>query len=278
MLELACHAWAFHDRSLEDALGTIARLGFRNVDLGTGPHLNLEKAATDPTAEADRILRLLEDFNLRLTDLYLMLPYVNSPDPARRTAQFNMFRRLLPFAAALGTPGITISPGILHSDGAEHALARSIPALLQLGRMMEDSDLRLSFEPHMDSSVITPNDAQLVVESVPGLSLTLDYAHFVVQGFSLGSLMALLPYTAHVQIRQAVKGRLQTPFKQGRIDLNVLIRDLVAADYHGVVTVEYMTTTGWHGMMPVNITQETVKTRDALRDIRSEVRRNAGIS
>lgn len=270
MFKIACHAWAFNDRPLEEAVATIARLGFRYIDLGSGPHLNQERAATDPGNEARRIQNLLSEFNLELTDLYLMLPYINSPDPKRRNTQVELFKRLVPFAIALGTPGITVSPGIQHPDGADKSIARSLPALIELSRVIEDTDLRLSYEPHMDSSIITPEDALLMVETVPGLSLNLDYAHFIVQGYSLGDLNVLLEHTAHVQIRQAVKGRLQTPFDKGRIDLNLLLQDLKTANYHGVVTIEYMTTVDWHGMMRVNIPQETIKTRDAIRAIREK--------
>ncbi|MFP4321373.1 MAG: sugar phosphate isomerase/epimerase family protein [Anaerolineales bacterium] len=274
MIKLACHAWAYNDKSLDEALGTIARLGFRHVDLGSGPHFNPEAAAKQPNAEAKRIRDLLEQHHLELTDVYLMLPYTNAPEPERRDMQLALFGRLVPFVLALGAPGITISPGIVHPDGDDHALARAIPALMRMSEIVEDVDVRLSYEPHMDSPIITPETALLALEAVPGLSLSLDYAHFIVQGYSLGDLTPLLPHTSHVQIRQAVKGRLQTPFDQGRVDLGLLMRDLQAADYRGVVSVEYMTTVGWHGMMPVNITQETVKTRDALRQVRQALQTN----
>lgn len=270
-LALACHSWAFNDRSLEDAVGTIARLGFRYMDIGSGPHLPLEQAANNPQSEARRIRQIVADFDVEITDVYFMLPYINSPEPRRRVAQLMLFERLIPFAVALGVPGITISPGILHPDGAQHSLARSIPALLKMTRLIEDTELRLSIEPHMDSSIITPGNALLVLESVPGLSLTLDYAHFVVQGYKLSDVYPLIQYSAHLQIRQAVKGRLQTPYQQGRIDLPGLVQDLIRADYHGAVSVEYMTTVGWYGMMPVNIAQETIQTRDALRELREEL-------
>ena len=51
-MEFACHTWGFHDRTLGNALGTIARMGFRYVDLGTGPHLELNRIAQDPRGVA----------------------------------------------------------------------------------------------------------------------------------------------------------------------------------------------------------------------------------
>jgi sugar phosphate isomerase/epimerase len=269
MVAIACHAWAFNDRPLEEAVATIARLGFQYIDLGSGSHLNIDRAATQPGPEAAYIRALLEDYKLKLSDLYILLPYINAPDPKQREEQFNLLERLIPFAIALGTPGITVSPGILHPDGAEHSLARSLPALMRIVEIIEDTDIRLSFEAHMDSPITKPDITLKVLEAIPGLSLTLDYAHFIVQGYKLPDLLPLLPYTAHIHLRQAVKGRLQTPHEQGRLDLAKAWADLQAGNYSGTLTVEYMTTVGWHGMMALNIPQETVKTRDALRQLRS---------
>ncbi|MBN1562598.1 MAG: hypothetical protein JXA10_02080, partial [Anaerolineae bacterium] len=73
-LQIACHAWAYNNLPLEEAVGTIARLGFRHLDLGSGPHLDVNRAAAYPAAEAETILQLLDQFGLTITDLYLMLP------------------------------------------------------------------------------------------------------------------------------------------------------------------------------------------------------------
>ncbi len=34
MIEFACHTWTFNDLTVPEALGTIARLGFRYADIG----------------------------------------------------------------------------------------------------------------------------------------------------------------------------------------------------------------------------------------------------
>jgi len=268
---LACHTWAFNDLPLEDALGTIARLGFRYVDLGSGPHLDAARAAAHPDAEARAIRALLDRFALTLTDFYLMLPLVNAPDPAQRAAQLALFERLVPFAAALGAPGITVSPGIVHADGPDHALARSVPALLRMAAAVEDTDLRLSFEPHLDSAAERPDQALLLLDAVPGLSLTLDPAHFVYQGLGRAAVAPLLEHVAHVHVRQARRGVLQTPHDTGTLKLPDLLEDLQRAGYHGALCVEYMTTFGWRGMQPISIARETVRTRDALRAARARL-------
>ncbi|MBN1680961.1 MAG: sugar phosphate isomerase/epimerase [Anaerolineae bacterium] len=264
-MQIACHTWSYNNLSLEDAVGTIARLGFRYIDLGTGPHLDIDSAAAYPEAEAAKILRLLQQFNLTLTDLYLMLPFINAPDPARRGSELALFEQLIPFAVALRTPGITVSPGIVHRDGIDHSLARAVPALMRMLQAAEDTDLRVSFEAHMDSVAQTPEQALLLLEAVPGLSLTLDYSHFVYQGIVRREIEPLLEHVAHIQIRQARRGALQTAHDDGTINLPELLQDLREHGYRGALCVEYMTTFGWHGMRQISISREAVRTRDALR-------------
>lgn len=270
-MKIACHAWAYNNLPLEEAIGTIARLGFRYIDLGSGPHLDVGRAAAFPRAEADRILGLLAEFDLAITDLYLMMPHTNAPDPAKREAHLTLFERLVPFAEALGTPGITISPGIIHEDGLEHSLARAVPALLRMLQAAENTDLRISFEPHMDSVAQRPEQALLLLDAVPGLSVTLDYAHFVTQGIVRREIEPLMEHIAHVQMRQARRNALQTTHDQGTIDMLQLVEDLHNAGYRGTLTVEYMTTFGWHGMQQISISRETVRTRDALNAARKRI-------
>jgi sugar phosphate isomerase/epimerase len=273
VFHIACHSWAYNNLSLAEAVGTIARLGFRYIDLGTGPHIDIARATSEPEATAENILLLLDDLNLTLTDLYLMLPHVNSPDPQRREQELGLFEKLVPFAVALGTPGITVSPGVLCSDGPDHSLARAIPALQHMMDVTEDTDFRVSFEPHLDSATSTPEQARLLLDAVPGSSLTLDVAHLVTQNARWDDL---LQDTAHIHVRQAAADKLQVPLEQGQLDVPQLINDLVEADYHGALTVEYMTTFGWHGMMEVDISQEVTRMRDALREARQQYVPEAG--
>lgn len=268
---IACHAWGYNNLPLEQAAGTIARLGFRAIDLGTGPHLDTTRAANTPNAEATVIRGLLARFNLTLTDLYIMLPQINASETDQRETALELFEQLVPFALALGTPGITISPGIVHKDGHEHSLARSVPALLRMLDAVDDTDLRISFEPHMDSVAQRPEDALLLLDAAPGLSLTLDPAHFTCQGIVWREVAPLLEHVAHVHIRQAARGQLQTAHERGTVSLNDLLEDLHATGYRGALTIEYMTTFGWHNMQRVNISRETIHTRDAVRAIRDRL-------
>ncbi len=310
MFELACHTWGFSDQPLEQAIQTIARLGFNAVDLGSGAHLDIDAAAKNPKKEASRLRALLDRFHLNVTDLYLLLPALASPDEGRRLYEVKLFQRLVPFVVALGAPGVTLSPGIAPPEpetrrlkaqrpetGDEEEAAEDVPqnnalqptappraiepepppktpfdwAAESLRRIVEiagETDLRVSIEPHLDSVAPTPEKALALSEAAPGLSITLDWAHFTTQGIVSREIEPLLPHVAHVQIRQAARGRLQTPFPEGGIDIQRMLTLLYQSGYRGALTVEYMTTFGWHGMAAVDIVREIGRTRDALRAYR----------
>src|SRR5690606_16812592 len=128
MIEFSCHTWAFNDLTLPEALGTIARLGFRYVDIGSGPNLNAANAARNPRRAAAEIRDDLQTFNLRLSDVYIMLPRISLADDERRDKDIDLFKSLVPFAAALETPGITVSSGLAHPDD-EAAFERTAESL-----------------------------------------------------------------------------------------------------------------------------------------------------
>jgi len=270
MLEFSCHTWAFNDLTLAEALGTIARLGFRYVDIGSGTQLNAPRAAENPGRAAEEIRRDLELFNLKLSDLYLMLPRISLADEAKRQKELDLYRALIPFAKQLGTAGITLSPGLAQPEEDTEARDRTVVALREMVKLAQDAGLPVSIEPHMDSMAQTPEDALGLVKEVPGLKITLDWAHPVCQNIAHDDIVKLLPYTRHVQIRQAARAQLQTPFERGRIDIPRVVEGLRTASYEGVICVEYMNTPGWHGMIPVNAIRESARMRDELRAARDK--------
>jgi sugar phosphate isomerase/epimerase len=262
MIEFACHSWTFNDLTLPEALGTIARLGFRCADIG----LAAPKPLANPQRAAQEIKNDLLHYHLNLTDLYLMLPRISLADEERRTRDVEAFTALLPFAAELGTPGITVSPGLIHDD--QTAFERSVNALQTMFAAAKAAKLRLSIEPHADSMATTPDAALRLVEAVPGLEITLDWAQMVYHGVAHEAILTLLPKTRHVHIRQASKGHLQAPFDKGKIDLAQVVADLQAVGYDGAICVELVNTAGRYGITAVKAISESARLRDALRDAR----------
>lgn len=270
-MQIACHTWAYDHLSLREAVGTIARLGFRAVDIGSGPHLKLGDIARDPERYGQEVRQIAVDFNMVISDLYLVMTHINSPDPQVRNTRLRLFDRLVNFALITGAEGITISPGIIHDDGDAHSLARSIPCLQYMSDLTQSRGIRLSFEPHLDSIAPNPEKAELILAAVPNLTLTLDIAHWITQGYGWRDIKPMLNKSTHIQVRQARPKRLQTPFKKGKLDIPRLVRDLAAIEYDGTLSIEYMNAVGWHGMMKVDVTQEISQTRTAIRQARTEL-------
>ena len=120
-MDLSCHSWAFNDLTLPEALGTIARMGFRYVDLGSGSHFNIVRAASPTTRKAvyEELQADLQMFNLKLADVYLMLPRISISDETKRRTDIALFKAVLPMVKALGAPGVTVCadcPGTKASD------------------------------------------------------------------------------------------------------------------------------------------------------------------
>lgn len=270
MIEFACHSWAFSDLTLPEALGNIARMGFRYVDIGTGANLNTARAAENPRKAAADIRADLDLFDLKVSDLYLLLPRISLADEARRQKEIDLFKALVPFAVALGAPGITLSAGLAHPAEDEDAWSRTVAALTDMVKTGQSARLKVSVEPHMDSMVQTPEQALRLVGDVPDLTLTLDWSQMVCQDIPHEDILKLLPKTRHIQMRQAAKDQLQTAFDKGRIDLKKVVKDVQKSGYDGVICVEYMNTPGWHGMVAVNPIHESALMRDALRDARTK--------
>jgi sugar phosphate isomerase/epimerase len=267
-MHISCHTWGFTDLTLSEALGTIARMGFRYVDIGSGQNLNAVKAAANPRRMAGEILEDLRLYNLKLADLYIMLPRISAPEEDKRLKDIELFKSLLPFAAELGTPGMTVSPGVAQPPEDTEAWARTVVALREMEKAAREAGVTLSVEPHLDSMAFTVEAALKLVREVPGLRLTLDWAHMVCQDVFHDEILKLVPHARHIQLRQAARKQLQTPFERGRIDVLRVFNDLRTAGYDGALCVELMNIPGWHGMMKVDAMRESLKLRDALKAAR----------
>lgn len=268
--EFSCHTWGFNDLTLVEALGTIARMGFRYVDIGTGPHLNLAQLSQSQYRQ-QRIHDLIENlrlFNLQVADLYLMFPRISVDDDKKRETDIALFKALLPIARAINARGVTVSTGLIHPEDDTEAYQRTIASLQDMTAFAESREIPISIEPHLDSMAQTPQQTLKILDYVQGLDVTLDWAQLVCQNIKDKEIKTLLPRTRHIHIRQAARDQLQVPYKRGRIKPKKVIEILNKADYHGIICIEYMQMIGWHGMVEVDNVVECVAMRDALRDTR----------
>lgn len=269
MIEIACHAYSFPDLTLTEALGTAARLGFRRADIGGGQGLSLAQAARQPRATAAEIKADLALYNLTLSDLTLMLPRISLADDDRRAKEVESFKALIPFAVALGTPGITVSPGVAHNlEEDPSALERTLDSLQAMTAAAKAAKLRISIAPHVDSMATTPEAVRALLDSVEGLELTLDWASLTYGGAKHEDIAALIPRSRHMQVRGAARGQLQAGQDRNKIDFARLVEDAIIDGYDGTISLSLIQSAGRHRVAKVSPLKEVSTLRDTLREAR----------
>ena len=123
--------------------------------------------------------------------------------------------------------------------------------------------MQLTVEPHVHSFLETPALALDLLSRVPGLKLTLDYAHFICLGWRQDEIDAPAPHAAHVHLRQARPGALQAKLDQGTINIEAQLHALQSAGFAGhlaleVVHQDYMDT------LHDDVLTETIRLRDRV--------------
>jgi len=92
-------------------------------------------------------------------------------------------------------------------------------------------------EPGPNTAASSTERVEALVAAVPGLRLTLDTGHVATWG---EDPVPLLRHAAHVQFRQAAKGRPQLhPDEGGDVDFAAVLAELDRLGYDGLVSIEY---------------------------------------
>jgi sugar phosphate isomerase/epimerase len=268
---VACHYWSFYDLDLEAACRHAAVLGYNGLDLGsgdlgTGARLDLTQIAVDDSFPA-RARRAAEDAGIVYTDLFAVLPSpVTEPDDERVRTTIRLFRSLAPSLAAAGIPGVTLSPGATDERGWEPAVARAAATLRELVAIGRDAGLLVGVEPHLESIADTPARTLALLDAVPGLTLTLDYSHFMAAGYAQEAVEPLHPFARHVHVRQSRPGHLAVAVNEGTLDMTRIVTLLLREGYEGAITVEYVSSP-WQGQDQVDAAKENAAMRAEIRAI-----------
>ena len=239
--------------------------------MGNRSHLRPETVRDDLSGTANRIVTALAERSLVVSDLFC-IPWTdferfapNHPDASERERSNALFDDMLELADRIGAPGMTILPGI-DWPGETHgaSLRRSAGELLARTTRARERGLRLSIEPHLGSVAQTPQSADELCTLAPGLELTLDYSHFVYQGFDHDQIAVLCPRARHVHVRGARGGRMQAPLRESTIDFEGMVEALDAAGYRGDLSLEYLWI-DWEHLNECDTLSETILLRDRLR-------------
>jgi sugar phosphate isomerase/epimerase len=273
-VRLSCGDHSFPVLPHEQTVELVRMLGFEAFDLavmGNRSHIRPEVIREDIAGWAGRLderirgrgLEIADVFCIPWTDFATMAP--NNPDDAERERGSAMFRDMLELTVRLGAPGLTMVPGIdFPHESHDASLARAADELGRRAAAAREAGVRFSIEPHVGSVCGTPSDVAQLVELAPGLELTLDYTHYVSQGFAEAELEPLLPHARHFHARGGALGRVQCALKDSTIDYGRAVQALMASGYDGALAVEYV----WIDCERCNEcdnVSETIILRDRLR-------------
>jgi len=276
MLKFSCADFTFPLLERSAALKLVKLLGFDHVDVGLfarSSHFSPSQLQADTRNYTTQVLRDLDAADLKVSDVFLQIGIdpsecaANDPSPVVRSKNSDTFARALDFCVALGCKHLTGLPGVFHpgvspdSDlqFAEEETDRRV-------RVCESAGVTYAIEPHVGSICADVKSAREFLRRVHGLTLTLDYGHFVMTGERCEVIHELLPFASHVHVRGGAFDRLQTSLEENTIDFAGIMNSLKKLDYVGFLALEYVWV-DWKGCNRTDNVSETILLRRALETI-----------
>jgi sugar phosphate isomerase/epimerase len=266
-MKLSATSWSFPYCNLKEISGILKALGIDAVDVGFFYAANIGKDKL--LASPRKLANDLKKHDITYSNLYYLfgntLAERNLAGSQHQKENLSDFKQSMSFCKLLEIPTVMLLPGVINKgQGRKEALAQTAKNLNALMPMAKTAGVTLTIEPHVHSYLESPSLVLELLERVPDLKLTLDYAHFVCLGYRQEEIDELVPYAAHVHLRQARPGVLQAKLDEGTINFPALIATLRAAGYEGYVSLEYVHQSYMNTLYD-DVLSETVKMRDLVR-------------
>jgi sugar phosphate isomerase/epimerase len=276
MIRFSCADYTFPLLPPAKRFALLKLLGFKYVDVGLFERsvgLAPSQLVADPKNFTRQLKSELQHASLQASDVFFQTGLnpadsaTNDPSLHVRARSRKTFMLVLDLCAALNCTHLTGLPGVWHTD-AERTddLALAVDEARWRQRTAADAGVSYAIEPHMGSICPDIASTQSFVESVPGLTLTLDYGHFVFANIDSRDIHSLLPLASHVHVRGGAPGRLQTPVHENKIDFRGMIRRLSKQKYNGFLALEYVWI-DWQQCNRADNVSETILLRDLLTDL-----------
>ena len=232
--------------SQPQSLQIAGMIGGTGSDIGVFERRLLPEIKTSPERAADVVRHRLDASGRQVADLLVIpaddyaLLSPSHPDADVRANYLATLAKVVLFAKALGSPGLTVLPGSLLGDQSlADARANSAETLSALVETVTSAGLKLSIEAHVGAIVIDPDDVAELLDRVEGLELTLDMSHYVASGFTQDAVLQLAGFARHVHVRGARPGRVQVALAESTIDHAKILDGLRNVDYAAWLTLEY---------------------------------------
>jgi sugar phosphate isomerase/epimerase len=266
-MKLSLTSWSLRACTLTEAAAIAKALGVSGLDIGYfyGPALDKAQLLSTPEKVAEQVRSL----GIETPNLYHLfgatLADRNLADPAHRATNEADLKTVARFCKAAGVPTIFVLPGVCNpGQGRREALRQSAESLRRLNAITAEAGVQLTIEPHVHSFTESPQIVLDLLGEAPGVRLTLDYAHFVCLGWRQDEIDALAPHAAHVHLRQARPGALQTKTHEGVINFEALLATLRDVGYAGALALEYVHQ-DYMATLYDDVLTETIALRDRVR-------------
>jgi sugar phosphate isomerase/epimerase len=285
MIKFSCADFTFPIMERVPVLKLVKLLGFSHVDIGLfarSSHFSPVQLQASPRSYTAEVIADLKAAELDASDVFLQIGddpaecAANDPSSMRRRHNSDAFSQAVEFCVAVGSKHLTGLPGVFHPDVArEDDLLLATEEAARRVAACADAGLVYSIEPHVGSICPDVESTQTFLAKVPGLTLTLDYGHFVMAGESCARVHPLLNHASHIHVRGGAVGRLQTSVMENAIDFSAIVSGLARVGYQGFLALEYVWI-DWNGCNRCDNVSETLLLRDALRAAMSSERKGAG--
>ena len=280
MIRIAGATFAFGDMSLENSCDVLKELGFSLADIGASGWSTFTayvpqqvvKDPDNPQKEAERIRGVLDSKHIAASELFVcdFGKAINHPDSKERQRSRELFAQFATIGGLVGCESIMMLPGNVHEDLGqtyEQAFQSSVEEYKWMVDVAQKNNLMLNIEPCIMSIAVEPAQAERLVQAVPGLGFTLDYAHQVQIGLKNNDIEPMHKHARHFHAKQSAQGEFEVKpdAANGAIDFRALVRRLKKDNYDGVVTIEFVSSpdvieAGW------DMKAETAKMKQLVED------------
>jgi sugar phosphate isomerase/epimerase len=273
MIRFSCADYTFPALTRFQALKVLRVLAFDFVDIGLfarSDHYSPAQLMQSGEVYIKQVRSELEAAELCVGDVFLQIGLdpsqcaVNAPNRLVRNENRMTFDRALEFCAAVGSCHLTGLPGVFHPNSDSHQdLALATEETSWRVDRCDAAGVQYSIEPHIGSICPDIESAKSFINGVRGLTLTLDYGHFVYSGHTSEQVHGLLPATSHLHLRGGARGRMQTSVQESTIDFVGVLRQLRRRRYQGLMALEYVHL-DWENCNRVDNIAETIMLRRML--------------
>lgn len=256
MIRFSCADYAWPALGRTTVMDVVADLGFTGLDIavfGDNMSVTVSEVLADPVRTAETVRGECADRGLEVADVFLTAHYYDlarlSPT-SRHDDDVDALRAIYEatsvFAAAAGSSGITLLPGIVEEGvSRDEAFRRSAESLSSFVDIAGSRGLGVSVEPHIGSLIPQPADILELLDLVAGLGITLDPAHIIVDGGTVEDMLPLVSRTRHFQARFGGPSAMQSRRQDNEIDYPTLIGAMIAAGYDGWLASEFVWMEKW---------------------------------